>query len=90
MMKKNLGIMVVVAAMFTSYSAYEAQNERDLTGLALANVEALANLEGNECHYSNGVTNIQLEPSRWHTTKHHYYDCCAIPYDGYDFDDKCI
>lgn len=37
--------MTVVAAMFAGYSAYNAQNEKDLTGFALANIEALANGE---------------------------------------------
>ena len=45
MTKKIFGTMAVVAAMFAGYSTYNAQNERELTGLALANVEALANGE---------------------------------------------
>lgn len=42
MTKKVCGTMAVVAAMFAGYSAYDAQNEIDLTGFALANIEALA------------------------------------------------
>lgn len=47
MKKKLFGTMVAVAAMFAGYSAYEAQNESELTGVALANVEALADGENN-------------------------------------------
>lgn len=43
--------MVAVAAMSAGYSStYDAQNESELTGVALANVEALAN---NTEGYSN-------------------------------------
>lgn len=50
MKKKIFGTMVAVAAMFAGYSAYDAQNERGLTDVALANVEALAQSgeSGNE------------------------------------------
>ena len=89
-MKKNfLGTMVVAAAMFVGYSAYNAQNKNELTGITLAKIEALASLEGNDCHYSNGVTNIQLTPNFWHRTEYLYYDCCANEVKGYHFDEKC-
>ena len=88
-MKKTLITLTLAGALFTGYSVYESQKEKGLTDAALANVEALAQLEGNECHYSNGVTNIQLDPSFWHTKLHHYYDCCAIQVDGYNHDGEC-
>lgn len=49
--------MVVVAAMFAGYSAYDAQNESELTGVALANVEALAQNENSSkgTLYSNAA-----------------------------------
>ncbi len=46
MKKKLFGTMVVAIAMFASYSAYDVQNESELTITVLANVEALANDEG--------------------------------------------
>lgn len=45
MIKKIFGTMAVVAAMFAGYSAYNAQNEKELTGASLSNVEALAEAE---------------------------------------------
>ena len=47
MKKKLFGTMVVVAAMFAGYSAYDAQNESELANKLLSNVEALAENEGN-------------------------------------------
>lgn len=37
--------MVLAATLFTGYCAFNAQNENELTGIALANVEALASDE---------------------------------------------
>lgn len=51
MIKKIFGTMAIVAAMFAGNSAYNAQNERELTGFALANVEALARREALDCSY---------------------------------------
>lgn len=51
MIKKFFGTMAVVAAMFAGYSAYNAQNERDLTGFTLANIEALASGEATSKEY---------------------------------------
>lgn len=52
MMKKVFSTMVVAAAMFASYSAYDAQNERELSDAVLANVEALADDEnGSSCRW---------------------------------------
>lgn len=41
-MKKIFSAMVVAAALFAGYSAYNTQKEIKLTDVALANVEALA------------------------------------------------
>lgn len=51
MKKKLLGTMVAIAAMFAGYSAYDAQNERTLSGAVLNNVEAIAQTE-NEVGYN--------------------------------------
>ena len=53
--------MAVVAAMFAGYSTYNAQNERELTGLALANVEALARREALDCSYVREVNKCTIE-----------------------------
>ena len=50
--------MVVAAAMFASYSAYDAQNERELTGTVLANVEALAAVESDGSTYCTGTFHV--------------------------------
>lgn len=57
MKKKLFGTMVAVAAMFAGYSAYDAQNESELTEVALANVEALAREENSSkgTLYSNAA-----------------------------------
>ena len=45
--------MVVAAALFAGYSAYNAQNSNELSSVALANVEALAGSnEGVDCSYT--------------------------------------
>lgn len=41
-MKKIFYTMAIAAALFTGYSAYNSQNSNELTDIALANVEALA------------------------------------------------
>lgn len=56
MKKKIFGTMVAVVAMFASYSAYDAQNERGLTDVALANVEALAQ-SGESSSCTGGTAN---------------------------------
>ena len=59
MNKKLLGSMVVAAAIFTGYSAYDAQNKRRLSESVLANVEALANNEsGPICATDESYMNI--------------------------------
>lgn len=47
-MKKIFYTMAVAAALFAGYSAYNSQNSNELTDIALANVEALANIEGSD------------------------------------------
>lgn len=42
MNRKVFAAIAVVAAMYAGYSAYDVENEKELTGLALANVEAIA------------------------------------------------
>lgn len=42
-MKKFFGTMAVAAALFAGYSAYDSLSEDKLTGIVLANIEALAN-----------------------------------------------
>lgn len=66
MKKKIFGTMVVAAAIFTGYSAYDAQNERELTDVALANVEALAHGENKgetSCPDFNYVPNHYITSS---------------------------
>ena len=41
-MKKIFYTMAIAAALFAGYSAYNSQNSNELTDIALANVEALA------------------------------------------------
>lgn len=41
-MKKIFSTMAVAAALFASYSTYNAQNSNELSDVALANLEALA------------------------------------------------
>ena len=92
-MKHIKATLVAVVALMGGIHVFNAQKSESLSDIALANVEALANDEGTldkDCHYVNGVTNIQLAESFWHDTKHRYYDCCGTQVDGYDYDDKCM
>ena len=92
-MKKNILKATVVAAfaLIAGFNVYNSQKAEGMSELALANVEALADSdEGNsDCHYSNGVTNIQLSSSFWHSKLHYYYDCCGNQIKGYDYDEYC-
>ena len=80
---------VAAIALFAGINVFNAQKTVTLSDIAMENVEALASMENVDCHYVNGVTNIQLEPSTWHTTKRRYYDCCMVQVDGYHYKDKC-
>ena len=61
-MKKIFYTMAVAAALFTGYSAYNTQKNNEFTDIALANVEALANPEGEEmkCDNSTYIRNEAL------------------------------
>lgn len=57
-MKKIFSTMAVAAALFAGYSTYNTQQNTELTGIALANVEALAEgIEKNTC--TGGVANVR-------------------------------
>ena len=47
-MKKIFGAMMVATALFAWYNTYNTQHNTELTGVALANVEALANGSDDE------------------------------------------
>lgn len=59
-MKKNIlkVAFVVAIALVSGINVFNSQKTENLSDVALANVEALANMEGMDCHYVNGVTNI--------------------------------
>ena len=61
-MKKIFYTMAVAAALFAGYSAYNTQNNNELTDIALANVEALAKAEGEDikCDNSTYIPNEAL------------------------------
>lgn len=85
-MKKFFGTMAVAAALFAGYSAYEAQNRNELSDVALANVEALANNSENPCTYKNGF-------KKWNTSglfgEIQFYDCCKVLRTGYSPSGNC-
>ncbi len=84
--------LVAAVALASAVNVFNANKSEILSEIALANVEALAEDEGTldkDCHYVNGVTNIQLEESFWNDTLHRYYDCCGVQVDGYDYDENC-
>ena len=54
-MKKIFSAMVVVAALLAGYSAYSGQNSNELTDVALANVEALAQSNGDNDEITCGT-----------------------------------
>lgn len=90
MNKKLLGSMVVAAAIFTGYSAYDAQNENELSDAVLANVEALAGTENNSCDNKNGYKKWYSEDNFWGTDrKEGFYDCCYQSQDAYNPNTEC-
>lgn len=90
MKKKLFGTMVVVAAMFAGYNVYDAQNESELTGVALANVEALASNENNPCDNKNGYKKWNSEDNFWGTDRTEgFYDCCYQSQDAYNPNTEC-
>lgn len=68
-MKKIFYTMAVAATLFAGYSAYNTQNSNELSDIALANVEALANNEGSD---GNMVTCYSSSDAKKGST---YYDC---------------
>lgn len=67
-MKKLFGTMAVAAALFAGYSAYNAQNSNELSGIILANVEALALVEPDGSTYCTGT---------YYVCKSQYESFCA-------------
>ena len=63
--------MAVAAALFAGYSAYNSQNSNELTDIALANVEALAD-DTNEDSDGNWVICYSSSKAKKGST---YYDC---------------
>lgn len=62
-MKKLFSTMAVAAALFAGYSAYNGRNSNELTDVALANIEALANSPDGAwtqaaCHSAGGNWNM--------------------------------
>lgn len=99
MKKKILSAAVVVAALLTGYSAYDAQRSLGMNDTLLANVEALANNTGESveteiCYIpqsSGRMGNRLFCDSK--TDDSHIYSCPSsnIPY-GYSElqKDRCI
>ena len=84
--------LVAAVALASTVNVFNANKSETLSDIVLANVEALAEDEGTldkDCHYANGVTNIQLDEGFWHDTKYRYYDCCGVQVDGYDYEENC-
>lgn len=85
-MKKLFGTMAVAAALFAGYSAYETQNRNELSDVALANVEALANNSEKPCTNNNGYK--QWKPNGIFN-KLEFYDCCEVLRTGYSPSGNC-
>lgn len=71
-MKKIFSTMVVATALFTAYSAYNTQSDNELTGVALANIEALATSADAENSTENTVDCYSSSKSKKGAS---YYDC---------------
>ncbi|MDE5980778.1 MAG: NVEALA domain-containing protein [Bacteroidaceae bacterium] len=61
MKKKIFSAVVVTAALFTGYSAYNMQNRQELSDTLLANVEALANGDESEREKVECYSSIEYE-----------------------------
>ena len=59
-MKKIFSTMAVAAALFAGYSAYSGQNSNELSDVALANVEALAQ-SGDVVEWWDFFNNYEIE-----------------------------
>lgn len=68
-MKKVFGIIVIAAvAAAAGWNFSQSQNEVELSNLALANAEALADIEiGPPCSYSHSVCYILHDEFGWDT-----------------------
>lgn len=67
-------IKITFAAAFVAiagYGVYTSQKVEPLSELVLANVEALAEEENNECNYTNGYTAFTNKGGG-------AYDCCKV------------
>lgn len=88
MEKQIKALLAFTIVIIAGFGIYTSQTGFEPSDIILENAEALAYNEA-DCHYSNGVKNIQLEPSFWHYDKIRYYDCCGVQIDGYDDDGPC-
>ena len=96
MKSKYLRILpIVIVLLLAGYTAYNSNSNQDkeLLGVNLANLEALANPEINgdpessDCNNKNGYR-------QWSTTgflehKKEFYDCCSKLQSGYSPKDNC-
>lgn len=64
-------VLVVVLTTFAGYRVYISLQTSVMSELMLANIEALASGEGNDCHYINGYVAFTGR-------KGGAYDCCRI------------
>lgn len=60
-MKKIFSTMAVAAALFAGYSAYSGQNSNELSDVALANVEALAQSNGDNDEITCGTKMVDVD-----------------------------
>lgn len=84
-MRKNILKITFAAALavVAGVTAYQAQDKKVMSDLALANVEALARIEGDDdtkCDNFNGYRRIREGNER-------IYDCCYVEQVGSGKDD---
>lgn len=69
MNKKVFGTIAVVAAMFVGYKTYITQNNDGITGVVLANIEALASSSESGKSYGCGKAAFEADDDWYEDTK---------------------
>jgi hypothetical protein len=86
MNKKFLyGIAIFAVAAVAAWNVNLNSQKSDMSGLSLANVEALAG--ENDCHNTNGYRSWST--SSIFSTKKEFYDCCSVLRQGYSPSGNC-
>lgn len=84
-----LGAVVLGLSAYAGYRTYDAYTGESESNLLLANAEALADNEGDDCNYENGYRSWNSEGRFWEKEEE-FYDCCQELRHGYNPSGTCV